>query len=168
MLQEKPSRKPRSASQPGEDTLSTEAASDQPTPDEMEGAPNATPEHPPAGSENAQQDTLDRMVEQLRSSGVDAVFGKPQQVGGRTLIPVASVTYGLGFGRGRGRQRSSEQGEGEGMGGGGMVRVKPLAVVVVDDSMVRVRPVIDVNRLAFFAIALFGSAAMLRALRGRR
>src|SRR5262249_41952355 len=107
MEQESPSRKPRRASQSVLDTLATEAASDQPTPEEVEGAPGA-PAKARRSAAGAPPAALDRLIEQLRSTGVDAVFGKPQQVGEQTLIPVASITYGLGFGRGRGRREPAE------------------------------------------------------------
>jgi uncharacterized spore protein YtfJ len=173
MEQEKPSRKPRGANQSAEDTLATEAATDQPTPSELRGAPGAPVEEHPSAAPRRGPDVVDRLIEQLRSSGVDAVFGETRHIGRHTLIPVASITYGLGFGfgRGRGRDRPAEpsegSGEGEGEGGGGMVRVRPLAVVVIDGDTVRVRPVVDVNRLVFAAVVLFGLSAVLRAMRRR-
>jgi uncharacterized spore protein YtfJ len=168
MEQEIPSRKPRRASQSVLDTLATEAASDQPTPEEVEGAPGAPAKGRRPAAAGAPPAALDRLIEQVRSSGVDAVFGKPQQVGEQTLIPVASITYGLGFGRGRGRQQPAEATEGEGEGGGGMVRLRPVGVIVVSQGNVEMRPVVDVNRLIFLAIVFVGTSMVVRALLGRR
>ncbi len=49
-------------------------------------------------------DEIKAMLEKIGSIGdninVDAVFGKPETVGDRVLIPVAEITYGFGAGFG--------------------------------------------------------------------
>jgi uncharacterized spore protein YtfJ len=45
---------------------------------------------------------LERLAEVQEKINVNAVFGEPQTVEGRTLIPVAEVVYGVGFGFGAG------------------------------------------------------------------
>jgi len=51
-------------------------------------------------------DELKALLEKIGSIGdeinVDAVFGKPETVGDRVLIPVAEVAYGFGAGMGTG------------------------------------------------------------------
>ncbi|KPK46911.1 MAG: hypothetical protein AMJ77_04790 [Dehalococcoidia bacterium SM23_28_2] len=76
------------------------------------------------------------------AANVKVVYGEPQVVEGKTIIPVAVASYGFGAGSGTG-----PQGEGSGGGGGGL-RVKPLGVVEVTAERTRFIPVIDVNRLA--------------------
>jgi len=77
------------------------------------------------------------------AANVKVVYGEPQVVEGKTIIPVAVASYGFGAGSGTG-----PQGEGSGGGGGGGLRVKPLGVVEVTAERTRFIPVIDVNRLA--------------------
>lgn len=43
---------------------------------------------------------LDRLSEVMDKTNVNAVFGEPKTIEGRTLIPVAAVSYGLGLGFG--------------------------------------------------------------------
>jgi uncharacterized spore protein YtfJ len=51
-------------------------------------------------------DELKTLLEKIGSIGdeinVDAVFGKPETVGDRVLIPVAEIAYGFGVGMGTG------------------------------------------------------------------
>ncbi|MEJ5310206.1 MAG: spore germination protein GerW family protein [Anaerolineae bacterium] len=53
-------------------------------------------------------DELKTLLEKIGSIGdeinVDAVFGKPETVGDRVLIPVAEIAYGFGAGLGMGGQ----------------------------------------------------------------
>jgi uncharacterized spore protein YtfJ len=72
------------------------------------------------------------------------VFGEPQVVEGKTIIPVAVASYGFGAGVGSG---TDPQGESSGGGGGGM-RVKPVGVIEVTAERTRFIPILDVNRLA--------------------
>jgi uncharacterized spore protein YtfJ len=88
---------------------------------------------------------------------VRTVFGEAIQRGGRTIIPVASVTYAFGFGGGR--QSPSGVGStasrtGEGGGGGGRASVRPVALLEVDLEGTRVRPIVDMSRLALAGMAL--------------
>ena len=72
------------------------------------------------------------------SADVKVVYGEPQVIEGKTIIPAAVASYGFGAGGG------GEQGSG---GGGGM-RVKPVGVVEVTAERTRFIPIVDVNRLA--------------------
>jgi uncharacterized spore protein YtfJ len=107
---------------------------------------------------------------------VDAVFGQPQVIGERTVIPVARLTYGFGGGLGsgpQGRQRRAAPptapadgaaAEGFGFGGGGGVRAEPVAVVEIGPRGLRVVPVVDANRLigrVFATVFGFALAALV-------
>lgn len=66
------------------------------------------------------------------------VVGEPITIEGNTLIPLISVGFGFGVGGGEGSEPKKGSGHGGGAGGGG---VKPVALVVINDSGVRVEPV---------------------------
>ncbi len=79
------------------------------------------------------------------SADVKVVYGEPQVIEGKTIIPVAVASYGFGAGAGGG---TGPQGEGSGAGGGGGMRVKPVGVVEITAERTRFIPIFDVNRLA--------------------
>jgi len=82
--------------------------------------------------------------ERLKAAAdVKVVYGEPQVIEGKTIIPVAVASYGFGAGSGTG-----PQGEGGGAGGGGGMRVKPVGVVEITAERTRFIPIVDVNRLA--------------------
>jgi uncharacterized spore protein YtfJ len=120
---------------------------------------------------------LSRIGEVQERAGVKTVFGEPHQVNGRTIIAVARVSYGFGFGGGRGNGKaatagadSGEAGAGPesarrgatagsdagGGGGGGRLSVRPVAVLEIGGSETKVRPIIDVTRLAVAGMLLVG------------
>jgi uncharacterized spore protein YtfJ len=83
------------------------------------------------------------MSERLKAAAnVKVVFGDPQVIEGKTIIPVAVASYGFGAGG------PGPRGERTGGGGGGGVRVKPVGVVEITAEGTRFIPVIDVNGLA--------------------
>jgi uncharacterized spore protein YtfJ len=83
------------------------------------------------------------------------VFGDPVRVNGRTIIPVARVSYGFGFGLGRNTEREREEEEASvGGGGGGGVSIKPVAVLEISEGETRIRPIIDVTRMLVAGMAL--------------
>ncbi|HOK53684.1 MAG TPA: spore germination protein GerW family protein [Armatimonadota bacterium] len=81
---------------------------------------------------------------------VNAVFGEPQTVGKKTIIPIATVNMGFGAGGGEGKQ-AKDSGEptqeGAGGGGGGSGSAKPLAILEVTEESTKLIPVIDVTRI---------------------
>jgi len=86
---------------------------------------------------------------------VKTVFGEPYQVNGRTIIPVARVRYGFGFGGGPGKGPEKEQdATGAGGGGGAGVSIRPVAVLEISEGGTRVRPIVDVTRLAIAGMML--------------
>jgi uncharacterized spore protein YtfJ len=108
------------------------------------------------------QNLLDALADLRDKANVDAVFGEPTTIEGRTVIPVARVTYGFRMGVGCGTlsaeadadktaQDAAEK-EGSGAwGGGGGVMAHPLAVIEVTPEGTWVKPVIDEQRLALAA-----------------
>jgi uncharacterized spore protein YtfJ len=123
--------------------------------------------------------SLERMfqvVEDLRdTASVDAAFGEPQEVEGRTFIPVAAVSRGFGMGFGQGTApEDEEEGElpgGEGGGTGGGAGARPVAVIEISAEQTIVRPIVDESKVALAGIALggwvvFWLAATVRAVFG--
>jgi uncharacterized spore protein YtfJ len=75
-------------------------------------------------------DTLfEKLGSFLRS---ETVVGDPIQVGNVTLIPIVTVSFGVGGGEGTGRDHRGNDGTG---GGGGVgCRISPNAVLVIKDD----------------------------------
>ena len=80
---------------------------------------------------------------------VDAVFGKPATVDGRTVIPAAEVTYAFEVGA----ERSSPAvGQGDAQvsvadEGSAGITSRPVALIEVTPERTTVRPVVDFRRL---------------------
>jgi uncharacterized spore protein YtfJ len=91
------------------------------------------------------------------TANVKLVYGEPQVIEDKTIIPVAVASYGFGAGTG-------PQGQDSGGGGGGAVRVKPLGVVEVTAERTRFVPIVDANHLAI--LALIALALVLFRFRG--
>ncbi len=69
------------------------------------------------------------------------VMGEPVKVADTTIIPLIQLGFGFGMGSGSGKAPKAEQGEGAGSGLGGGGGVKPVAMIVIDKSGVKVEPV---------------------------
>ena len=71
------------------------------------------------------------------------VVGQSTTIEGFTIIPLISVGFGFGSGAGIGKCGKKERGEGEGSGSGsgGGGGVRPVAVIIVDKTGVRVEPI---------------------------
>jgi uncharacterized spore protein YtfJ len=110
------------------------------------------------------QTLLDALADLREKANVNAVFGEPVTVEGRTVIPVARVAYGFGMGAGHDtaaeEESADEAGEktGGGAAGGGGVLAHPLAVVEVTAEGTRVEPVIDEQKLGLAGGLLAGWA----------
>ncbi len=107
---------------------------------------------------------------------VKAVFGEPQTVGERTIIPVARVGYGVGLGFGEGERPAEEEGDveaaGAGGGGGGGGMATPVAVLEVTSEDTKVIPIVDSTKLALAGMImaawnLFWISRTIRLLRSR-
>ncbi len=96
-----------------------------------------------------------RVFEESRATAsVQAVFGQPETRGEVTVIPAASVRYGVGFGMGANTPEVAEEAGTQGLGGGGGAasRSRPVAVIEITPTQVRVHPVIDYGRLVMAGI----------------
>lgn len=124
--------------------------------------------------------SIDRLFESIQNMKEAAhwrsAFGEAQQVGDKTLIPVARVSYGFGtgFGSGSGPQAEDEPpaGQGEGGGGGGMGSAHPLGVIVVTPEDVYFEETADESKIAMAGIVLSGIVVLqlaktLRAIFGK-
>ena len=86
-----------------------------------------------------------------------AAFGEPQQVGDKTIIPVAQIGYGYGLGFGSGTSEDEDEPvTGEGGGGGGGVSAKPLGAIVVTPEKVYFHETVDSTKIAVTAILVGG------------
>jgi uncharacterized spore protein YtfJ len=95
-----------------------------------------------------------KVSETLRSLGdhlqlgrsVRNVYGDPVVVGGRTVIPIARVSYGFGAGGGvnEGEEAQSERG---GSGGGAGMSARPAGALEITEAGTRFIPFVDPARL---------------------
>ena len=88
-----------------------------------------------------------------RLTGARLCFGRPVEVKGRTVIPVASVRTAGGWGFG------NEPSRGSGGGGGGALDARPVGFIEIGPDGTRVEP-IDDGRAALRLIVA-GSIAVL-------
>jgi uncharacterized spore protein YtfJ len=96
------------------------------------------------------QKLLDNFAELKEKASVEAAFGEPVTIDGRTVIPVAQVGYAFGMGMGEATKPEEDEDQqegqdmgGSGAGGGGGAMSRPLAVVEVTAEGTQVRPVVD-------------------------
>src|SRR5207245_6971715 len=76
----------------------------------------------------------------LGQASVKAIYGEPIVAQGKTIIPVARISYGYGAGAGTGGVGdTSARGEGGGGGGGG--HAVPVGVIEVSDQQTRIIPI---------------------------
>ncbi len=72
----------------------------------------------------------------------ETVVGKPITAGKATIIPVTKISFGFGAGGG---QSKGDADKGTGTGGGAIM--EPVAIIIIEDSGVRVHSLKD-NQLA--------------------
>ena len=116
---------------------------------------------------------LDVIGEIREKADVNAVFGEPMTVEGRTIVPVAQVAYGFRMGMGHKPITEPEEGEETGMkqpqdqqvvepgdasgaGGSGGVMARPFAVIEVTPEGTRVEPIVNEQKLALAGSLLIG------------
>jgi uncharacterized spore protein YtfJ len=112
-----------------------------------------------------------------------AVYGQPVGSERYTVITAAEVTSGGGFGMGLGLGPASRsqakaaptaeaappeggQTGGGGLGGGGGAMARPVAIIAIGPEGVRIKPVVDVTKVALAGLTAW--ATMLGLLRARR
>ena len=87
-------------------------------------------------------------------ASADAVVGPVQQVEGRLIVPLASVSTGYGFGGGWGDAPDEDRSGGGGGGGGAQAR--PVATLEVTATEFRVHQVVDSTRITIASLLLAG------------
>lgn len=119
------------------------------------------------------QTLLDALADLPEKANVNAVFGDPVTIEGRTVIPLARVGYAFGMGvggtTGADEAAAADEAAGaeeaaageaaesvpekaaDGVGGCGGVLAHPLAVVEVTPEGTWVKPVVDEQKLALAA-----------------
>ncbi|HZD73757.1 MAG TPA: hypothetical protein VE776_07715 [Actinomycetota bacterium] len=122
-----------------------------------------------------------KMLEKIFAAAqAGAVFGQPVDAGSYTLITASEVTSGGGFGVGRGRgpapkpdARQTPPAEaappaakqsigGSGFGGGGGSLGRPVAIISIGPNGVKVRPVVDITKVALAALTALAAMLGLR------
>lgn len=121
------------------------------------------------------QERAAEVMEKLFSvADSSAVFGEPVTQGDYTLITASEVSVGAGYAFGLGGGSGSgpsdeadaegEKAEGTGMGGGGGggggSMARPVAVISVGPSGVRVEPVVDPTKIALAFFTALGAMAL--------
>jgi len=96
----------------------------------------------------------------LSQASVKAIYGEPISAHGKTVIPVAKVTYGYGAGAGTGGVGDTSA-RGEGGGGGGGVRTIPVGVIEMSDQQTRFIAITDRKKLTGAALAGIGLGILL-------
>lgn len=101
--------------------------------------------------------------ESRASASVQAVFGPPETRGEVTVIPVAAVRYGVGFGMGANTPEGTEGAGAQGLGGGGGAgtRARPVAVIEITPTGIKVHPIIDYSRLIMAGVCALVWLALL-------
>jgi uncharacterized spore protein YtfJ len=92
------------------------------------------------------KEMLETLVDRFAvTAKVQNVFGEPIEAHGKTIIPVARVSYrlGAGGGSGEGAPSSAEARSGAGGGGGGIVQAIPVGVVEVTEAGARFVRIFD-------------------------
>lgn len=93
-------------------------------------------------------DTFDNLKKSARA---DTVFGQPQTMGERTIIPIARVSYWFRMNLGQDIAPGEEEKTGGCGGGRGFAMARPIGVLVITPEGTRVEPVVDRRRIALAA-----------------
>ena len=109
---------------------------------------------------------LQALKESILTANVKSVYGDPIAAEGKTIIPVARISYGYGGGAGKdGDGNSSAR---EGGGGGGGARAIPVGFVEISDQQTRFVPISDRRKMAVALVIGIGFGIWLNWSRQRR
>jgi uncharacterized spore protein YtfJ len=111
---------------------------------------------------------LEKLASVTEKVNVDLVFGKPETVEGRTLIPVAELMYGFAAGAGAGTaaapteeagpEAAEKEAEaaptGSGAGGASGAKARPIAYIEVGPEGTKVQPIVDEQKIALAGIMM--------------
>jgi uncharacterized spore protein YtfJ len=92
----------------------------------------------------------------------NVAYNPPLEAHGYTVITASEVISSGGFGIG-----SGDQGGGGG-GGGGFSMSRPVATIMIGPEGVKVRPVVDVTKLAIACVSAWGAIAIALSRMARR
>lgn len=132
----------------------------------------------PAQTTEREQQLASMLARVLSAAQPGAVFSEPVTKGAYTVITASEISAGGGFGSGTGstqpapRQRETASdasqpsahpvnSSGGGMGGGGGSSGRPVAVIIIGTDGVRIRPVVDVTKIALAGVTVLGTVVML-------
>jgi uncharacterized spore protein YtfJ len=119
-----------------------------------------------------QQRSVEMMEKLLSAAQPSAVYGKPVDAEGYTIITASEVVAGGGFGSGGGvgitpeppaaaesdeEEPAGQQGGGGGGGGGGGSSGRPVAVIIIGPEGVEVEPVVDATKIALAFFTALGA-----------
>src|SRR5438132_9042554 len=96
----------------------------------------------------------------LGQASVKAIYGEPIVAQGKTIIPVARLSYGYGAGAGTGGVGDTSA-RGEGGGGGGGVHAIPVGDIEVSDQQTRFVLITDRQKLTGAVLAGIGLGMFL-------
>ena len=101
-------------------------------------------------------------------ASVRNVYGEPVTAGGRTVIPIARVSYGFGAGGGEGRNPETTA-DRAGSGGGAGMSARPVGALEITEAGTRFIPFIDPVRLGMALVLglCIGFAIGRRSAQGR-
>jgi uncharacterized spore protein YtfJ len=115
------------------------------------------------------KEMMETLVERFAvTAKVQNVFGEPTEAHGKTIIPVARVSYRLGAGGGSGSKRSDPSEAQGGGGGGGVVQAVPVGVVEVTEAGARFVRIFDPQMAAGLVAGGVMFGLLLRRLFRRR
>ena len=110
--------------------------------------------------------SISEMVETVLGTPTAAdVFGPATTAGDTVVIPAAAFERAGGFGFGGGEGGDEVDGGGFGGGGGGTIEGRPVAVIEVGPSGVRVHSILDMTRIT---VAVIATLIALRRLARKR
>jgi len=110
------------------------------------------------------QTMVDRFAVTARAQNV---FGEPIEAQGKTIVPVARVSYRLGAGGGR-RDDKGDSAVGGGGGGGGVVHAVPAGVVEITEAGARFVRFFDPQMAAGLVAGGIVLGLLIRRLFGRK
>lgn len=117
------------------------------------------------------ESTVGQILDRVKSTArVEVIFGESREMYGKTIVPVAMVSYVFGGGEGTGTPPGGNGRESvnTGSGGGGAVRVTPVAVLEVTGDETRLVPIIDWSRIIGAMVTFAGVWMMFRTIFRRR
>lgn len=97
----------------------------------------------------------------LSNAGVRTVFGDPVREEGRTVIPVARVSYRFGFGAGEGPPGDHDDPSQGGGGGGGTLTARPVGFIETTNEGSRFVPAMDWSQILTTILTLGGIGGIL-------